>query len=268
VIRFAKLTLALVLCASLAFAQFMGGPGVSGGSIWGTSRGTPAFAGGAGGGSGGGAGGGSGCASCLTGLVAYYAFENNANDSQGAYNATTNTGSASPTYPAGKVGLAIANLTGGDMRVNYTASGIPTLASDFTVAGWVNVNAHPGTGGTILNWGGGFAGFYVDGPTRKFSVFNGSFFDSTGGYVLDTWAFAVVTFTPPNSFSFYVDGVAAGTASTAYGSGATATYSISLGGAAILDGILDELGIWNRVLTPAEITSLYNSGSGRTYPFN
>lgn len=31
------------------------------------------------------------------------------------------------------------------------------------------------------------------------------------------------------------------------------------------DGILDEVAIWKRVLTPEERTYLYNNGTGRTY---
>jgi hypothetical protein len=34
-----------------------------------------------------------------------------------------------------------------------------------------------------------------------------------------------------------------------------------------LDGQMDEVGIWRRALTPAEITALYNSGTGLSYPF-
>ena len=33
------------------------------------------------------------------------------------------------------------------------------------------------------------------------------------------------------------------------------------------DGIIDEVGIWDKVLTPEEITDLYNSGDGLAYPF-
>jgi hypothetical protein len=33
------------------------------------------------------------------------------------------------------------------------------------------------------------------------------------------------------------------------------------------DGRIDEVGIWNRVLTSGEKATLYNSGSGTTYPF-
>jgi hypothetical protein len=35
-----------------------------------------------------------------------------------------------------------------------------------------------------------------------------------------------------------------------------------------LIGQIDEVGIWNRVLSPTEVSKLYNNGSGKTYPFN
>jgi hypothetical protein len=34
-----------------------------------------------------------------------------------------------------------------------------------------------------------------------------------------------------------------------------------------VDGLLDEIGVWNRRLNDDEISYLYNSGAGRTYPF-
>lgn len=38
-------------------------------------------------------------------------------------------------------------------------------------------------------------------------------------------------------------------------------------GAVYYDGLVDECGFWDRALTVQEITTLYNSGSGKTYPF-
>ena len=32
-------------------------------------------------------------------------------------------------------------------------------------------------------------------------------------------------------------------------------------------GLIDEVGIWDRILSPAEVTELYNSGAGLAYPF-
>ena len=39
------------------------------------------------------------------------------------------------------------------------------------------------------------------------------------------------------------------------------------GGNGRFDGVVDEVGIWKRVLSASEITTLYNSGAGTTYPF-
>lgn len=40
------------------------------------------------------------------------------------------------------------------------------------------------------------------------------------------------------------------------------------GSSYLIDGEIDELGFWKRVLTEAEKATLYNSGSGRAYPFS
>jgi hypothetical protein len=34
------------------------------------------------------------------------------------------------------------------------------------------------------------------------------------------------------------------------------------------NGSIDEVGVWNRVLTPAEVAELYNSGAGKSHPFS
>jgi len=39
------------------------------------------------------------------------------------------------------------------------------------------------------------------------------------------------------------------------------------GALVIFDGNIDEVGIWDRILTTDEITELYNAGAGLAYPF-
>lgn len=34
-----------------------------------------------------------------------------------------------------------------------------------------------------------------------------------------------------------------------------------------MNGDIDEIGIWSRIITSGEVTSLYNSGAGLAYPF-
>lgn len=59
--------------------------------------------------------------------------------------------------------------------------------------------------------------------------------------------------------------------STAHSAGIEDSTSIVRVGrlttAGYLDGMVDEIGVWNRVLTSGERTELYNSGTGKTYPF-
>lgn len=53
-------------------------------------------------------------------------------------------------------------------------------------------------------------------------------------------------------------------------SGSTAGFNIgnAYGGASIsFNGVIDEVAIWRRALTPDEVATLYNSGTGLTYPF-
>jgi hypothetical protein len=76
-----------------------------------------------------------------------------------------------------------------------------------------------------------------------------------------------------NSITFYLNGTSVGGGSTA---AALNFANVYLGladdqtggsGSFVLEGNLDEIGIWNRALSGVEITQLYNSGNGLSYPF-
>jgi hypothetical protein len=108
-------------------------------------------------------------------------------------------------------------------------------------------------------------------------------YNSSGGYAevdtqpdwtvtsANTWYHAVFIADGTN-LTVYVNGVQQKQASFAnnisYGS--DATFIIGGRDAAnygCMNGILDEIAIWNRVLTADEITELYNNGAGKAYPF-
>lgn len=86
--------------------------------------------------------------------------------------------------------------------------------------------------------------------------------------ITDTdWHFVAVTY-DGTDLKFYVDGSTntqswAGrtfSASTVYGIGSRAGVGVS-------KGLIDEVAVWNKVLSPSEIIELYNSGVGFSYPF-
>lgn len=83
-----------------------------------------------------------------------------------------------------------------------------------------------------------------------------------------TWYHVVLTLSSSNTYELFINGSSVDT-----GSGATwgtftpvfrigGTYSTA---SRFFDGIVDEVGIWSKVLSSSEITDLYNSGNGLPY---
>lgn len=70
------------------------------------------------------------------------------------------------------------------------------------------------------------------------------------------------------TINFYLDGVANSTYNSVPNLISFNTLGAGYDGFVLHNGILDEVGIWSRVLTPTEILELYNSGNGKAYPFS
>ena len=97
-----------------------------------------------------------------------------------------------------------------------------------------------------------------------------SFISNNVQISLNEWHHVVLTFDNTvggTTGRQYFDGVLSGTQTTVSPIASDAT-SFTLGG---LDGspkYIDELGIWNRVLSGSEVAALYNNGRGGFYPFD
>jgi hypothetical protein len=95
---------------------------------------------------------------------------------------------------------------------------------------------------------------------------------STSDVALNTWTHIAFTLSSTGALNIYLNATLDRTTTASV----LASYSGQrvLGAAAggvdnlLVSGTrIDEFGIWNRELTSSEITQLYNSGSGLTYPF-
>jgi hypothetical protein len=91
-----------------------------------------------------------------------------------------------------------------------------------------------------------------------------------------TWYHVVGTFDGgTGNLKIYINGTLENTEPSALTGvfNSTAQFQIGhiqeFGGGAggYFDGIIDEFGVWSRALSGAEVTELYNSGSGLAYPF-
>jgi hypothetical protein len=204
------------------------------------------------------------------GLLAYYTADSTPNDATGnGYDGTLVNGA---TYGSGIINQGF-SLDG----VNDYISISPTLGTSFSsptsphsYSAWIYKtgssqrfiiqNGKNDMGTSMVVTSGGNLGLFYRGG---FSVVA-----SSGFITLNSWIHCVVTYDGSGNVEFYTNGVSAGSGSISWtdGIGTCNTYiGTYLGTSNYFNGEIDEVGVWDRVLTSTEVTELYNGGLGLQY---
>jgi fibronectin type 3 domain-containing protein len=210
-----------------------------------------------------------------TNLRALYALENNAQDSSGSGNHGT---ANALSYVAGKVGAQAAQFNGTSSYVSIPRS----VQDDFTVAMWVKTTDTAGSAGAQWWNGKGLVDGEVGGGGADWgtAIVNGKFvigIGSTGGdstfassVNINDGAWHHVAATRNNTsgaVAVYVDGVLRGSGTGATGS-RTFPASLRIGslqtGNNFLNGTLDDVRLYDRILTAGEIAGLVAPPSAPT----
>ena len=220
-----------------------------------------------------------------TNLYAVYKAESNANDSLATYNGTAQGGL---TYSAGKSGNAF-TFNGTNAYVQLPDNSL-NFTGDFSVNFWMNLqgigsdqqapisNAQYNTLGT-LSWG-----WYthIGANTLSFGIQNGA-----GGLVslsvnissyYYTWTMFTIVRKASTGTKIYANGNLIASNSSTANPVYTTTHTPTLGCfktnyVTPLEyfmkngGKIDEVNIWNKELTSTEVTELYNTGTGKFYPY-
>lgn len=108
----------------------------------------------------------------------------------------------------------------------------------------------------------------------QFVYANGTYYYINSATILpsNTWSHVVFTRGNGNADTvFYVNGVNVGLSNNHWAAITPLTggtvYMGRRGNGNFFHGYLDEVGVWDRMLTPTEVTNLYNGGMGKSYPF-
>jgi len=157
--------------------------------------------------------------------------------------------------------------------LNGAGSELAFGTNDFSVSFWVYPTSAPNDNQVIINWAiwPNTSGFVVNYGEDYFGFFLGGFEENFNYYpptMFNVWHHVVIVRTSGTA-NFYVNGISRGTANWNYDFTDGLWY---IGRAQdvegyFLNGTLDEMGVWNRALSGAEVTALYNSGAGIAYPF-
>jgi hypothetical protein len=211
-------------------------------------------------------------------LVGYWTFDEGSSSVAYDYSGNNATGSWSGTqagtngyYSAGKVGSWAGYFNGSNDYVGVGSSINPT--SQFSLIAWVDLSS-PSCGASAQCGFMGNANYQVFG--LNFGMLSGNYLDlqtevsggasnlqaSTAPLSVNSWTQVAATFNGSIG-TLYVNGaiVATGTLSAPVAS----TYSFTLGrttqgGWIDFLGLIDDVRIYNRALSAAEISALYNGG--------
>lgn len=209
--------------------------------------------------------------SLITGLVSYWKLDGNSTDSAGA-NSGVDT-AISYSNANGRINNGGGFNGSTSFITNGSATGLPSGSSSRTVILWIKTSVAADQEmlayGTNTS-GNFFALAYINQGTGRRFYFAGNAHDVDSGIDVGdgNWHQCAVTY-DGTTIRTYVDAVAGGSAAEALSTSGTALF-IGAQSAAVfnVNGSMDEIGIWNRVLTTSEISQLYNSGKGLQYPFN
>ena len=197
-------------------------------------------------------------------LVGWFPFNGNANDLSGKNNHLTN-------YGASLTNDRFNNYNSAYNVQPYTRLGKSKPISNFgnvTFAFWIYTSS--GSDNILFETGGNPAttGFnlylqnYVPKICLQYVTYNVTNANSAIGQ--NTWYFIAFT-KQANVFKMYINGVltSQGTSnSNPYDTNVYFTISAGITGTVGFSGNIDDLGIWNRTLSQAEISSLYNACAG------
>jgi hypothetical protein len=234
-----------------------------------------------------------------TNLAAYWKLNESSGNATSSVHNNLLTNINSTGYAAGKINnganfvssqsnyfmIADASQTGLDMVSSFSLSFWTRLASQpsgdypyyHLINKWNEADersfslTYTTNGGTPYLYLGISKGGTDDSPTDTCSFDNSTLNNATWYHVVVTWNANLYT------ANLYLNGsrTATATGSEHYTSMFNSTADLLIGAhldpenptGGYLNGMMDEVGIWSRVLSASEVATLYNSGKGLTYPF-
>lgn len=214
----------------------------------------------------------------LTGLVSWYDLDADANDSHGSNNLTNNGSiafSSGAQFAASKYfSITDAAQTGLDLsneftlHIRHTFSSVPSGSNDAQdfVSKWVGTGNQRSFIWSYRNDSGGSPGFSLfvcsNGSTNEQLRKGHSLVASTSYDMTVTWK------GPTSTAEFFVNGSSIGSTTGSITSlhNGTADFLVGQqGGANFLKGTGKRLGIWNKVLTGAQIATLAGGAAYNTF---
>lgn len=224
-----------------------------------------------------------GASSLLTGLVAFWKGDSTADSGPNGYT-LTNTNAA--TFTAGKIGNAFTLASASTQYLSVADNANLSMGgTDFSISLWAKFTSRFAFEGLVSKGNAQASGgeylLAYDNATGKLMWTIRQTGNVSSDNVLSlttvtdaTWYHVVCTFaTDTNVAAIYLDNDAGSskTLSGGVGYGLDGSNAVNIGrwagGGSTMNGQIDAVGIWRKVLSAGERATLYQGGTGLEYPF-
>jgi len=220
-----------------------------------------------------------GSTSLIDGLMGYWKLDETTGDVLDSYgNNDSSLYSVTIRGTSGKIGTAYTFSALEDDYINFGSTCKPTLG--ISLIAWINPSTQINTwAGIITNYfnhgPGDQSGYniFLDASTIVFELMNRTSINQIRSSTIispNNWYFIVGTWDGA-TIRIYINNVSDTSEARTTPIGYETTSSLKFGSHSFpydYTGVLDEVAVWNRALTISEISILYNSGNGLTYPFD
>jgi hypothetical protein len=211
-----------------------------------------------------------------SGLVGYWNFEEGTGSSTIDQSGNGNTGSWAGTpagnnatyYTGGKVGSYAGYFDGGSDYVNIPQTSTLNPTAAITVTAWINIQQLPSAYGPVIMGGGTlgssyFLGFYSGGTPFAARIGSSFISVSPSSLSLNTWLFIAMDFQANGPFMLVKNGIVIASTTSSFGNIPYGTDPTTIGrldyASYYFPGLIDDVRIYNRALSAAEIQALYNA---------
>ena len=217
----------------------------------------------------------------VTDLVSYYKIDNSTGDAIDVVGSNDGTIYGATYTSSGKINGA-RDFDGDSDYIKLTSTYDFQSENAITYAAWIKPTALQDYDGIIGGWSmstsaqRAYLGTMADGSLiAAMRYTDGDIiapFSATGQITTGSWYHVAMTAEggTGGSIKIYINGVQSGTTediTKTLRTMAGSWYIGQTGNNGWFDGLIDEAGLWERVLNSTEISELYNSGDGLAYPF-
>ncbi|MEY5001478.1 MAG: hypothetical protein RLZZ211_1514 [Bacteroidota bacterium] len=213
--------------------------------------------------------------SLTTGLVGYWPFCGNANDVSGNGNNGTVNGATLTTDRFGNANSAYS--FNGSNSIDIGTNGFATDNSQVTLSGWVYITTNPAGVSYIVGYGnpnleGSVFATGVYGSGGLFGTFYGAIYDAISNIncPLNSWNLITTVKETNGTVKIYLNAnlIYTQTAATPQISNVSGRIGRAVWNSSeYWNGKIDDVAVWNRALTAAEIQQLYTTGQA-TYSWS